>query len=212
MKSIRAWHGSQRWSGQATLQVPRKGAYECGPGIYATTGLATAVRYAKGGGKVMLFEIDSKVGLAEDSRLPIGEMKACALRLRNGRKVAADLDYSMRKQIAGGGEIDTLPVNYLINLAVNHDALGGKSGIYLASWLAQAGIGASVHARSGREDWVVIFDPSAIISATPVSPAEMDWSNAYMPKIRDQISDRGPDLAAGESNGTTLAGTNLSAF
>jgi hypothetical protein len=44
---INLWHGGRRWQGNPEVRESVKGRYEAGPGLYMTTSLMTASRYAR---------------------------------------------------------------------------------------------------------------------------------------------------------------------
>jgi len=129
-RTFKMWHGSKRWDGSPEIRSPRAGRYEAGPGIYFTTNYETARRYAKGGGSVMLAEIDMGIKLAHDVMIPIEDAVSfvkSAPRMKHKKEIIADLRRN------GSRRDSTSIFSYvLINLVVNYEAGSGDAGIALA--------------------------------------------------------------------------------
>lgn len=188
MGNLKVWHGSQRWSGTPEIRPSRKGSYECGPGIYCTTSLGTAAKYARGGGRVVRFHIDPGIAWLEDAKMPFDEVMRfveSSTRLRKKRVLARDLEscYDRRDHLHFEGLV---PVSFLVNLAVNNDCLSGQGSRELANWLADNGIQASLVKNSG-EDWVVVIDPRIIVGHDVLSAKDIDWTADQLPRIDDQL-------------------------
>lgn len=165
--TLKFWHGAQRWTGFPELRPSRPNCYECGPGIYLSNRNATARKYAKGGGQVVLIELDPSVVLLEESYLTLDEMLeglASLPRVRGRKEIQAGLRKSAQRHPDG-----RMPADYLMNYCVNYESLGGASGPALARWYASKGIDASVYSRPGGEDWVVVFSPEKIVSSRILS-------------------------------------------
>lgn len=170
------------------LRVQTKGKYEAGPGIYGTTSYTRAAGYAKGGGSVIEFGIDPEIVLLEDIEIPFDELIEAAKSLRGGSKTVKDLEYCARMRVEAGRSAATLPAAYLVNQAVANGNLGGQSGIWLAEWLADRNIHASIQTQPGDEDWIVVFDPKKIVECRKVSSTNIEWSKMRLPRIKSQIS------------------------
>lgn len=72
------WHGAHRWEGPVEVREQKRGHAEHGPGVYLTTSVQTARKYAKGGGVIVRFEIDPRVRWLErgNDGLPLDEVVA----------------------------------------------------------------------------------------------------------------------------------------
>ena len=186
---IRVYHGGHRWEMPAIVRPPRKGRYECGPGIYATTSLARAAKYAKGGGSIFEFGIEPDLVFADDVELPFGDMLRFALSLRSGRKTADDLEFCARKRIESGKSAETLPASYLLNLAISNEILSGQSGIWFAKFFVENGIHANLEKKNEFEDWIVVFDPKKIVECRRMNSDKIVSDQMNFESVSKQISD-----------------------
>lgn len=162
MSTLVLWHGAHRWEGPPQLKPAGKGKSEEGSGLYLTTSEQTARKYAKGGGTILRFEVDSNLKLLEDVKLDtqdVIEFISSIPRLRNRAKVVDDI----RRVAARQRDPSKLPAYVVENLMVNHDALKGEAGPLLAQWFVSRGIDANVIRRSG-EDWLVLYNLDKIRS------------------------------------------------
>lgn len=189
MSGILTWHGGHRWEGSPEIRPSKKGQYECGPGIYSTTSLNTAAKYSKGGGRIIQFTIDPDITWLEDVKIPFDDAVTFvknSSHIGKRRVLHDDLlrSYELRDQIRFEG---MLPLTFLVNLAVNNNCLSGKASPELAEFLVSSGAQASLHRSSGDEDWVIIFDPKAIISFEVKSSKEIDWRQDRLPPIAEQL-------------------------
>ncbi len=189
MTGIRLWHGSQRWTGWPEIKASKKGQYECGPGIYCTTSLNTARKYSKGGGSIIEFVLSPDTNWLEDISIPHAEAIAWvkqAHHLHKKRILANDLVevFDRREQVRTSG---MMPLSYLVNLAVNHECLSGQAAPEMAEFLVSKGAQASLCKQSSSDDWVVIFDPKALVSFEPRKAKEIDWLRDQLAPVREQI-------------------------
>ena len=185
--TLRFWHGGQRWTGSPELRPSRSKSYECGPGIYLTTRLATARKYAKGAGQTVLMELSPDVTLLEDTTLTLDELLEGLAQLPRvrGRK---DIEARLRENAARHPD-GQLPAIYLLNLCVNNEALGGDTGPALARWMTGKGIDASLNSKS-NEDWLVVFNPAKIQKAT-VLKGDAPWDIGDLPLFKEQVASLG---------------------
>lgn len=186
------WHGAKRWDGPACVRPPREGHYECGPGIYLTTHYSTACKYSRGGGALMRMELDPGLHWLEKSKLDLAMVNDFVKdlpRLRKRREILADL--ASNAQRMQSHQVDAA---VLVNLGVNHRAFAGQIGCEVAKFLAAQGIHASLNAKSGTEEWVVVFDPRVILSVKKVPASSID-SDFDFPGIADQLAARQAVLA-----------------
>lgn len=185
------WHGAQGWTGRAEIRPPRAGCYECGPGIYLTNQWATAKKYSKGPGQLIEVVLGDQLLKSEcwleGASMSIGDMKTFVgslSRVPSRAQILEDIDACAERV----GQ-DVIPANVLVNLFVNHEAGGGKNGVALAGFLASKGIMASHTARNRQEDWITVFDPTAIKHSRKVKPEEVHERRNELdfPKLRDQL-------------------------
>ena len=71
MTPLVVYTGTQVWEGRPYIKESRKGHSEHGPGLYFTTKLQTARKYAKGRGTVLRVEIDPRFTWLEDAKIPL---------------------------------------------------------------------------------------------------------------------------------------------
>ncbi|NTF17329.1 hypothetical protein G6L37_02635 [Agrobacterium rubi] len=198
MSEIKLWHGSRRWEGYPEIRPGKKGQYECGPGIYCTTNLNTASKYSKGGGRIMRFTLDAELGWLEDVRVPLDDALTFlqGSRLHKKRILAQDVaaTFDRNEHVRDSG---MLPLTYVVNLAIYHECLSGAGGPELAEWLVDNGAQASLYRMSGKEDWVVIFDPLVIKDFEILSSKDIDWKEDMLPSVAEQLAELGGNLSLG---------------
>lgn len=178
------WHGSHGWESPPRIKEIKKGRYECGPGIYGTTSLKTALKYAKGGGKLVRLEIDPEVTWLEIARLTKEEMLTFvrSLRgLRNRKNIEQDLEVACARH-----NEKACPAAYLVNLLVNHEALLPSHGPEVANFLVEKNIDVSLAKNDMSEQWIVIFNPKKILKSTPISKSNISVEEWELPPIRSK--------------------------
>lgn len=181
--SITMWHGARKWKGPPVVRASRTKRIVHGPGIYLTNRYETAAKYAKGGGVVMRVEIKPDLVWLEDAgaAATIEEMIAFLQerpRLPKRAEIIADLQVCTKRMYPR-----PCPTVVLANLMINYNALSGDHGPALAKFLADHGIQVS-HVEHHSEDWVVVFDPSVILSMTPTRAKDVHSEDYDLPRIR----------------------------
>lgn len=174
------YHGSQRWDGPPRLQKAGKGKSEYGSGLYLTTSITTARRYARGGGKVIVFEVSDDLTWANEKRLPVMDMLDFVEnmpRLRKRREIARDL-------VERHGD-DALAV-VLGNLLSYYGALVGDVGPALASFFVAHEVDAE-HVQFSAEDWVVLYNLDKIESFAPANRDVVDDAPRVRPSSRHPV-------------------------
>lgn len=183
LDSLVLYHGAQRWEGPPRLQPAGKNKSENGSGLYLTTNPDTARRYAKGGGSVLIFELDPDLRWADQVRIPHQEVLLflrALPRLKHRDRIEADL---AKYEPVG------VPAFVLENLMLFHGALVGDKGPALAEFFVSQGIDAG-HARQSAEDWVVLYNLDKIRSYRKVTPKEAVTDSS---RVRPNDSDDGED-------------------
>lgn len=165
------WHGSHRWQAPPEVRPSNPQSSEHGPGIYMTTSVETARTYAKGGGRLVRFEIDSDIVLIDDVRVPLADAVQFARsrpRLRERSEIIRDLETNSKRTREG-----QINAEVLLNLFVNYRSITGEHGPALARFFVDHGIDAAAVMR-GLDDWLVLFNPKAIRSwrVVPAGQAE----------------------------------------
>lgn len=173
MKSERTfdmYHGSHRWFGPPEIKPLRPGHAEHGPGIYFTTSLETANRYAKGGGKVGRFTLAQPRAWAHEVYLDRGDLRHIFSKIPRMR---------MREKVLGWAEESLserrLTGQTLINLFVNANVAHGLPGVVLAAALVELGADASFALDQREEKWVTILNPLMVKSRRDAA-ANDPWS------------------------------------
>ena len=196
MEHFELWHGSQRWEGRPSIQPCRVGCYEHGPGLYLTTSKEGAKKYAKGAGSLVKIGLSQEIAWLHNAWLSLDQMQDILPFLRNRKKIAGDIQEWMTEF-----DGDRLPASYFLNSCIDHQALSGKGGQELASWLVEQGIDASLYKRSGQEDWIVLFNPAKILLHQKLTAKQADPMPDDFPLISSLISTSSPKLTRIRSMG-----------
>jgi hypothetical protein len=179
--AIELWHGGGRWSGKPEVRAPREGRYECGPGIYLTSSYERARSYAKGSNVTTLVTLRENIGWLERTERPLETLKDYVRHTPRFRKRDVMLDELSRSAEKHGS--DMLPVGHFLNLCIYRRVLSGSQGQALASWFVEQGIDASLHVSSGREHWVIVFNPAAIARYEVVSASKVSLDRYHLPLV-----------------------------
>ena len=166
---ITVYTGAPAWHGDPYIKPSKRGRAEHGPGLYFTTHLATARKYAGGQRTVLQVELDPSIGWLEDAIVPMERLiqwVETRPRLRKKAEIVGDLVERGGRGLSPGL---ARPVT-LVNLMVNYDVLSGDQGPALAAFLTELGIHASHVRMSGTEEWVVLFDPAKIRNWRRIGP------------------------------------------
>lgn len=178
------WHGSRAWTGTPEVRGHKAGRAERGAGIYATTHLETAQKYAKGGGAVRKLVFTPSL-LLERAALSLNDTISFVQEIvpRGMREdfIERLTDAASRHNLEGrklvGSDGPHFMADSLVALFVNSDISHGKKGVALTEFLVSQGIDGSFMRESGNEYWAVIFNPLCIEShdiARGVSLADKD--------------------------------------
>lgn len=181
--AIQLWHGSRKWSPPFEIRPPRKERSEHGYGIYFSNLITTARKYTKGGGICLRVEIDADLTLLDDVKLSIAEIRAflhqCRMPLVYRSVILSRLDTHYR-------EWQEIPANYLVNMCVDF-GWSGKPAQNLVTWLVEKGIDASISDVGLHESYLILMNPKKIVSAVRVPTADIKWSEANFPTIKEQL-------------------------
>lgn len=182
--TVELWHGAGRsWDGFPEVRNSRPKAYEYGPGIYMTTHLETAQKYARGGGSLIAMTLRNP-RLMGDETVPLDEaleFVATCPDLRKRPAIAAGL---RRVAPRFGGRVK---LDHLVVQCVNNDALSGAAGPAVAAWIVAHGVDACVVSRSGQEDWLVVFNPAIIAAHRKVPAHSLDVATADRAQVHAQL-------------------------
>lgn len=166
------YHGAHRWRGPPQIVPLRKGHAEYGPGIYLTTSWSTASRYARGGGSVLRMEVSPFIRLAHRVHVDAAEFlrRASSIPRLPGR---AALAAAVERLSSGMGP--RVQGDFLLAAIVNSGSAVGKSGPAMARLLVEMGVESDLFRSpiSKGEEWLVVFDPDAILSVERVAPDEV---------------------------------------
>lgn len=186
--TIKLWHGSRAWAGSPEIRAPKGGRAEVGAGIYCTTSYLRARSYAKGGGQVMLIEVDPDMRLLEHIKVKPEVLMAAARaipRLKSRDQILADIERCAER---GDGR-DTISLNVLLNLAVNSDACVGQPAVAITEFMVNQGADATIHTAYGAEDWLVVYNPAVIKAYTPRPAAQVDVADYDLPRVAAQLAE-----------------------
>lgn len=181
------WHGAKRWDGPPELKPgAKKGVVEAGPGLYLTTSADTAKKYARGGGKVIRFELSPDLRWVTDLHVPVDTLKAWVTerpKLRHKADLVADLD-----RYAARTKRHAIPPQALVNLLIHYEALTGEHAPALALFLVSLGADGDLmrpplFARGPTEDWVVLYNLDKIRSWRRAEPNEV----VDLPPVAEQL-------------------------
>jgi hypothetical protein len=173
--TISVYTGSQVWEGRPRIGAKRGRVAE-GPGLYFTTSREVARTYAKGRRTLLRVELDPSLVWLEDALVPTDVVVRWVEQQRGMRakkQIIADILRNadrLREKHPG-----MVRANVLLNLMVNYEVASGDRGIALAEFFTSLGISAS-HVSKFDEDWIVLFDPSKVVSwrlATTDDPWDM---------------------------------------
>ena len=166
---IVVYTGTAVWDGPPEIRDTKKGRAEHGPGLYFTTSLETARRYAKGRGTVLRVEISPSIRWLEGAVAPVERMVEW-VESRRGLRKKREIVQDLRTRSGGRGVAPGMGrVEVLVNLMVNYEAISGSHGPSLAEFLVSLGIGASLvdppwgTRTANDEQWLVLFDPEKVL-------------------------------------------------
>lgn len=180
---VHLWHGSSRWEGPPEIRKSRAKAYEHGPGLYLTTHLETAQKYAKRNGALIAMTLRNP-RLMTDETVPLAEALAFVKTCPNLRHRATIAEGLTRVAPRFGGRVQ---LNHMIVQVVNNDALSGEAGPAVAAWMVDHGVDAYIARLNGPENWVVVFNPAIIVEHRKVSSRDIDMASADHPPVLDQL-------------------------
>jgi hypothetical protein len=179
------YHGARRWDPPPRIPEARsqKDA-EYGPGLYLTSGMGTARKYAKGGGIVLRFEIDPNLSLLDNAHISAAEMRRFLHdipRLRKRSAIEADIAKVVRRV-----DKDVISAATLVNLMRTQGVAYGAPGAALVQFYQAHGIDADVvtgQGLAGDEHWLILYNLDKIRGYERVLPTD----NSHVKRLdRDQ--------------------------
>lgn len=161
------YHGGRKWIESPEIRKAQKGNYEAGNGIYFTNSYLTAKKYSKGGGVVHKVKINKNYKDIKDVYVSLKELTdfvKSVPRMKKKKEIIEDLiKHSKRRNNTN------ISLDVLNNLIVNHEAGSGNVGPIIAKYFKDNGVDASLEEKTGKEFWLVVFNPE-IISDVKVCP------------------------------------------
>lgn len=190
-KPITFFHGGRIWYGDFEIKPKSSKVMEHGPGLYLTNGIETARHYAKGGGVVQAIQIDPNASLLEHKKTDINEMMKflAAAKVKNREKIALYLNENAIRY-----DNNNIPLETLVNLMINLDALMPSVAPSLNEFIIQQGVDISVfnapmwtsHGQ-GNDQWMVVYNPKVVMSKQQIDMKKFDWSNTHLPRYEKQL-------------------------
>lgn len=158
--ALTLYHGAKHWAGPPAI-LPAKSMkdIEHGPGFYLTSGIDTARKYAKGGGKVLEFEVDPNLQLIQEVELDVSDMLDFVRslpRLKHRAEIEADI---LKRQARTGSS--RIYAGVLGNLMHYYKVAHGANGVALVNFYRRHGIDADLvtsRGLAGDEDWYVLYN------------------------------------------------------
>lgn len=189
MNTIKMWHGGRDLEySYREFKESRKKRWEYGPGLYLTDHYETARKYAKGGGKTYLVELEVS-GFIGNKILDIDEsfrfINSYVVKSR-ARQIMEDIDYHMKRV----GSVSDVDANVFLNLMINYDAVVGKNTRKLNEFLVSHGIDISYSDRFGGRDETIIcvFNNKNIKKIKVISASDVDLNDYnfdILPKLKE---------------------------
>lgn len=165
-KPLVFFHGAHRWEGLGDLR-PSKSAKTSkhGSGLYLTTHIDTARRYARGGGSVVRFEVSPDLRLLDDVKLDVGDQVSFVKgvpRMKHKREIEKDLlSYALRVRS------EQIPAAIVGNLMSHYGVAHGQAGLELVRYYVSRGIDGDLVADSSNNDpserWLVLFNMDKVL-------------------------------------------------
>jgi hypothetical protein len=175
INTFQMYHGGKKWYTTGEINPIKQGRYEHGVGIYLTNNYETARRYAKGSRVVSLININKNFTDINKVSLDTTEMFNFLMgvnRLKNKNGLISDL-----KSYIERNNTNIITADILNNLVVNNESGAGQGGVEITKFLVSKGVDASLVYQSGKEYWLVVFNPKIIISYKYVDPKTINNSN-----------------------------------
>lgn len=173
------WHGGRGLeSDYLEIKAHGKGRWEHGPGLYLTTHYDTAMKYAKGGGK--LYRVTIRLGTnIEDVTIPLEDALAFVQRhvvSRMRPQMIRDLQSNYQRM---GGK---LRAEVLVNLCLNLSAIPNSKTNALRQFLIDHGVDYAKTRYGGRDETVVVvINPRMIKKVEVVRAGDVQSDEFVMP-------------------------------
>jgi len=165
--TVTLWHGAQRWTGPPRI-LPAKTHkdVEYGPGFYLTTSPEVARKYAKGGGRLLRFEVETPLVWVDSVRVPAKDVIRFVRevpRLKQRKALLDDVvEHALRAEQAGRSGV---VADVLGNLMNYYKTDHGEPGVELVRFYLDHGIDAARVTRkglAGQDEYVILYDLSKI--------------------------------------------------
>jgi len=183
--TFQMYHGGKEWIRKPSDIKPSKsGRYEMGVGLYFTNSKLTARGYAKGSRSLHLVDIKSDIKDVDDVYIDVEIMvdfvRNCP-RLRKKEILIADIHRNQQR--TGKKEVS---LGLLNNLIINYEVGAGSVGLEITKFFVEHGGQCNWDGRSGKEWWLVIFDPTVIVGYKKLTPTDQDnypWMLEIPPSV-----------------------------
>lgn len=163
--TFQMYHGGKKWYTIPTdLISGKKGKTWYGVGIYTTNFYETARKYGKGSRVVHILDIDKNYKDLDNVNIVLDEAISFIKNLR-GLRFKSEIVDRIKKYD------DKIPLSVLHNNIINSDAAPGELGKEVSDFLSSKGADASYISQSGKEFWLLIFNPRIIKSFNVIDPA-----------------------------------------
>lgn len=178
------WHGGRNLeSDYLEIISHKKGNWEYGPGLYLTTSYSTAVKYAKGGGKLYRVTIRKGVDI-DDVLLDMADVTEFVKRYCIAGKRKEFLEFCQQRMARSN--LTNLPAGSFVNLLINLEAIQNTRTAELRHFLITQGVDYTFVQNYGGsgETVVVVHNPRIIKKVETVRQSEVTGDFDVEPKFQ----------------------------
>jgi hypothetical protein len=172
-RTVTLWHGGRDLQySYGEFRSHKSGTWEHGPGLYLTTHMETAARYAKGGGS--LYKVTVTLGTPLRDIKVTEEQAAKFIQTFIASNKRKDIKNDVERGFARFKD-GSLPLENLMNLGINYEAIRPGMTGELRQYMAEMGADYTVVNRyGGRDETVlVVINPKIIKKVVPVKSKDV---------------------------------------